>query len=99
MGVDAETGTRLKIKASTSDSSAYGLKVDDSSNSNLLSVRNDWKVVARNSIQVWNDTDTATADNVWSIRYRTSGNNSYADMCMQTWASTYEWINIVQNNW
>jgi len=24
---------------------------------------------------------------------------SYVDMCMQTGASTYEWVNIVQNNW
>lgn len=32
---------RTHIKGSTSDSSAYALKVDDSSNSNLFSVRND----------------------------------------------------------
>jgi hypothetical protein len=24
---------------------------------------------------------------------------SYVDMCMQTGASTYAWVNIVQNNW
>jgi hypothetical protein len=26
-------------------------------------------------------------------------NASYVDMCMQTGASTYEWVNITQNNW
>jgi hypothetical protein len=51
------------------------------------------------SIQVGNDSATASSTNVGSIRYRTSGNNSYADMVMQTGASTYEWVNIVQNNW
>ena len=45
------------------------------------------------------NTATAAAGNVGTLRYRTSGNNSYVDMCMQTGASTYEWINIVQNNW
>ena len=50
-------------------------------------------------VQVENNTDTASSTNVGSIRYRTSGNNSYADMVMQTGASTYEWVNIVQNNW
>ena len=39
------------IKGSTSDSSAYALKVDDSSNSNLLSVRND------GNVQVGGDTN------------------------------------------
>ena len=45
------------------------------------------------------DTDAASADKVGTLRYRTSGNNSYVDMCMQTGATTYEWVNIVQNNW
>jgi len=45
------------------------------------------------------DTDTASADKVGTLRYRADANNSYVDMCMQTGASTYEWINIVQNNW
>ena len=51
------------------------------------------------SIKIADDTTTASASNVGAIRYRTSGSNSYADMCMQTDSSTYEWVNIVQNNW
>lgn len=56
-------------------------------------------VKTTSSIQVGSNSDTASSTNVGSIRYRTSGNNSYVDMVMQTGASTYEWVNIVQNNW
>jgi len=45
------------------------------------------------------DVTTATISNVGKMRYRVSGNNSYIDIVMQTGASTYEWVNIVQNNW
>jgi len=51
------------------------------------------------SLQVGDNSAAASISNVGSIRYRTSGNNSYVDMVMQTGASTYEWVNIVQNNW
>ena len=57
------------------------------------------KLQVDGGIQMADDTDTAVAGKVGTVRYRTSGNNSYVDMCMQTGASTYEWINIVQNNW
>jgi hypothetical protein len=50
-------------------------------------------------VQLANDTDTASASKVGTLRYYTSGNNSYVDMCMQTGASTYAWVNIVQNSW
>jgi len=50
-------------------------------------------------VKIGDDTDTASANKVGTVRYRTSGNNSYVDMCMQTGATTYAWINIVQNNW
>jgi hypothetical protein len=51
------------------------------------------------SIQIGDDTNSATASNAGALRYRTSGNNSYIDMCMQTGAATYAWVNIVSNNW
>ena len=57
------------------------------------------KLQVAGGVQMADDTDTASASKVGTLRYRTSGNNSYVDMCMQTGASTYEWINIVQNNW
>ena len=57
------------------------------------------KLQVDGGVQIANDTDTASASKVGTIRYRTSGNNSYADMCMQTGATTYAWINLVQNNY
>ena len=57
------------------------------------------KLQVAGGIQMADDTDTAAVGKVGTLRYRTSGNNSYVDMAMQTGASTYEWINIVQNNW
>ena len=59
----------------------------------------DSKLQVNGAVQVGNDTDTASADKVGALRYYTSGNNSYVDMCMQTDASTYAWVNIVQNSW
>ena len=57
------------------------------------------KLQVAGGIQMADDTDTASADKVGTLKYRVSGNNSYVDMCMQTGAATYEWVNIVQNNW
>ena len=57
------------------------------------------KLQVNGAVQVGDDTATASASKVGAIKYRTSGNNSYVDMCMQTGASTYAWVNIVQNNW
>ncbi len=57
------------------------------------------KVHVTSSVQVGDDTDTATAANVGAVRYRSDANNSYMDMCMQTGASTYAWVNIKTNTW
>lgn len=57
------------------------------------------KLDVNGGIRMADDSSSASADNVGTLRYRTSGNNSYVDMCMQTGASTYKWVNIVQNNW
>jgi hypothetical protein len=57
------------------------------------------KLQVAGGIQMADDTATASAAKVGTLKYRVSGNNSYVDMCMQTGAATYAWINIVQNNW
>ena len=57
------------------------------------------KLQVDGAVQVADDTATATASKAGALRYRTSGNNSYVDMCMQTGPTTYAWVNIVQNNW
>tara|TARA_R110002072_G_scaffold77844_6_gene181050 strand:+ start:1033 stop:4056 length:3024 start_codon:yes stop_codon:yes gene_type:complete len=57
------------------------------------------KLDVNGGIRMGDDSFLATASNVGTQRYRVSGNNSYVDMVMQTGATTYAWINIVQNNW
>lgn len=57
------------------------------------------KLQVNGGVQLANDTTTASAGKAGTFRYRTSGNNSYVDMCMQTGSTTWTWINIVQNNW
>jgi hypothetical protein len=51
------------------------------------------------TIQLPDTSATPSAANAGSMRYRVSGNNSYVDMVMQTGATTYTWVNIVENNW
>ena len=57
------------------------------------------KLQVNGGVQLANDTAVASASKVGTFRYRTSGNNSYVDMCMQTGASTYAWVNVVTNSW
>ena len=56
-------------------------------------------IKASGSVQVGDDSTAASATNVGATRYRSDSNNSYMDMVMQTGASTYAWVNVVQNNW
>ena len=72
---------------------------DDGTNVGIGTTSPSSKLQVDGAVQVGNDTDTASADKVGALRYYTSGNNSYVDMVMQTGASTYAWVNIVQNNW
>ncbi len=57
------------------------------------------KLQVNGGVQLASDTASPSVDKAGTFRYRTSGNNSYVDMCMQTAATTYAWVNIVQNNW
>ena len=57
------------------------------------------KLHVNGGVKLGNDTAAASAAKVGTFRYYTSGNNSYVDMCMQTGASTYAWVNIVTNSW
>jgi hypothetical protein len=43
-------------------------------------------------------TTTLSVDNI-SVMEVTEEDASYADMCMQTGSSTYEWVNIVRNTY
>ena len=66
-------------------------------NNNVLIGNGNLKV--NGGVQLANDTAIASAAKVGTFKYYTSGNNSYVDMCMQTGASTYAWVNIVTNSW
>jgi len=56
-------------------------------------------VETNGSSRVGDDVAAASAANVGAIRYRLNGNNSYAEMVMQTGAATYAWTTIVQHTW
>ena len=57
------------------------------------------KLHVNGGVKLGNDTDSPASSKAGTFRYYTSGNNSYVDMCMQTGASTYAWVNIVTNSW
>ena len=61
------------------------------------------KLDVAGGVKVADDTDSASANKVGTLRYRyvpgSPKNFSYVDMCMQTGASSYAWVNIVQNVW
>ena len=75
------------------------LRINSTGNVGIGTTDPQSKLQVDGGVQMADDTDAASASKVGTLRYRTSGNNSYVDMCMQTGATTYEWINIVQNNW
>lgn len=49
------------------------------------------------SIKIADDTDVADVTKAGAIRYRRDLNGSYTDMCMETYDTVYEWVNIVTN--
>jgi hypothetical protein len=93
----------LAVNSSVSNTSVtvadHALTIDTNKNVGIGITGPQSKLQVAGGIQMADDTDTAVVGKVGTLRYRTSGNNSYVDMCMQTAASTYAWINIVQNNW
>jgi hypothetical protein len=57
------------------------------------------KLDVAGGIKMADDSSTASSANVGTQRYREDASNSYVDMCMRTGSTTYEWVNIVQNNY
>jgi hypothetical protein len=88
-----------------------GFKIEDTTHSNVLFFGDqsgnvgvgtdspDAKLDVNGGIRMADDTATASATNEGTLRYRKDANNSYIDMCMQTGASTYAWVNIKTNTW
>ena len=67
--------------------------------SNVQNISASGTIKSTSSIQSGNNTAAASAQLAGSQRYYVSGNNSYVDVCMQTGATTYEWVNIKTNTW
>jgi len=57
------------------------------------------KLDVAGGIRMANETATATAANVGTMRYRVVNTRSYMDMCMQVGTSSYAWVNVVMNQW
>lgn len=56
-------------------------------------------IKASGSVQVGNNTDTASASLVGALRYRVVGSTSYLQVCMQTGAGSYSWETILSKSW
>lgn len=50
-------------------------------------------------VQIGNDSDSASAQKVGTLRYTSTATSSAVEMCMQTGASTFEWVTIKSNTW
>jgi hypothetical protein len=94
--VKGQVGKELHLGANNQNSQ---LVITSGGNVGIGDTTPSSKLQVAGGIQMADDTDTASAAKVGTLKYRVSGNNSYVDMCMQTGAATYEWVNIVQNNW
>ena len=75
------------------------VRIDPSGNVGIGTTTPESKLQVAGGIQMADDTSTASVTKVGTLKYWVSGNNSYVDMCMQTGATTYAWVNIVTNSW
>ncbi len=57
------------------------------------------KLQVNGGVQIADDSDTASADKVGTLRYREDSTNSYLEICMKTGPSSYAWVIIKQNSW
>lgn len=87
------------VEALTINSATNNISINKIGDDGLHKLQIEGAIAASSSIKVGVNTAPASSSYVGSIRYRSDANNSYVDMCMQTGASTYTWVNILSNNW
>jgi hypothetical protein len=97
--IDGSGTTNYVTKWIDGDTVGDSVIFDNGTNVGIGTTSPGAKLDVDGGIKMADDTDTASLSKVGTLKYRVSGNNSYVDMCMQTGATTYAWINIVQNNW
>lgn len=51
------------------------------------------------SVQFGDDSTSPTADNVGTIRYRETSNDSFVEMCVRTGSTTYNWVVLHTETW
>jgi hypothetical protein len=94
------SNTTVLGNTSTTATAIYGdLLLGSTTDNGVDKLQVTGTVKASSSVQVGDNAAAASATNVGAIRYRSDTNNSYMDMVMQTGASTYAWVNVVQNTW
>ena len=98
-GIVQTSGASKPIRFFRDNGSNESMRINGAGNVGIGTTSPQSKLQVNGGVQLANDTASPSASKVGTFRYRTSGNNSYVDMCMQTGASTYAWVNIVQNTW
>lgn len=95
------TNTNHRVDLKTNGNTRF--TIDTAGNAGIGVTTPRAKLDVAGGVKVADDTDTAGANKVGTLRYRyvpgSPKNYSYVDMCMQTGASSYAWVNIVQNVW
>ena len=94
--IEQGDGKKITIDGNDIDVSSGDLFINDYSKEDVTF---GGQIKVAGGVQLANDAASPSASKAGTFRYRTSGNNSYVDMCMQTGASTYAWVNIVTNSW
>jgi hypothetical protein len=51
------------------------------------------------NLQATANPSTPSADNVGTLRYRTTANASFLDVVLQTGVASYQWVNIISRTW
>lgn len=51
------------------------------------------------NLQATPNPSTPSADNVGTLRYRTTANASFLDVILQTGVASYQWVNIISRSW
>lgn len=94
-----DTGSEISaLTAKTTPVGADMLVVEDSEDSNA---KKKLTITALSGLlnAIGENTDAASASNVWTLRRSTTATTASLDVCMPTGASTYAWTSIVIQDW